>query len=258
MAAPSLFLVGVAIPWGFLGVVAVISDIGFAEEVKRYRWWIISTSLILGVLAEVFYLFWYVLYTNKKLKAQAKDLQAQNKDLTDQNDSVFRLMTRYKAEAQEDIFKRLRELAVSSILAPDWKKKGACVERFRVEPSIVGNEDIHMNDSLQRVIIFINLTAADGVLIGMRFFVQDPTDFRKYGTIVVTECYEHGSSCSIVEIDDPAFWVDVSNTLQSPNNSTIIHASPNVIVPSSPYRELNIENATQLLDWLIQLEAVDL
>ena len=232
-------------------MIAQLSDVGFSSEVIKYRWWIIISALSLGVLAVVFYIYWFLYY-------QLRTLRTDNKDLIEQRDSAFRLMKRYKAEAHEDIFKRLTELAVSNILESSWKEKGARVERFRVEQSAVGNEDLHTNGSLDRVTIFINLGNKDGVLIGMRFFVQDPTDFKTYGTIVVNDCHEKGSTCSIVETDHPAFWAEVMEALRSPADSPIIQASPNVIISTSPFKELSSENAIQLMDWLTKLERVEL
>lgn len=258
VTAVSLLLLFFGIPWVILGIVSVVSDVGFSSEITKYRWWIVGTAAALGVLAVVLYLYWFLYHQVMLLRLEVSTLRSQNQDLTEQKESAFRLMERYKTEAQEDIFKRLRELAISSILQPKWKKKGARVERFRVEGSVLGNEDLHVQDSLDRVTIFINLGSRDGVLTGMRFFVQDPTDFKKYGTIVVNACHEGGSSCSIVETDHPAFWVEIREALRSPSDSPIIQATQNIIVPTSPYKELDPENATQLLDWLIKLESVDL
>lgn len=258
LTVPSLFGLGFGIPWFVLGLVSVLSDVGFSSEVTKYRWWIISASAALGLVAVALYFYWFLYYQRRTLRAEIERLKKDNQDLNDQKESAFRLMRRYKADAQEDIFKRLRELAVSSILQPKWKEKGARVERFRVEQLVVGNEDLHTSDPLDRVTVFINLGDTDGVMVGMRFFVQDPTDFKKYGTIVVNDCHENGSSCSIVEIDHPAFWAEMREALQSPNDKLMIQASQNVIVPSSPYKELNSENAKQLLDWLIKLEPIDL
>jgi hypothetical protein len=256
LTVASLLILFVIIAWLFLGAVSVLSDIGFSSEITEYRWWIASAAASAGVLGVLFYVYWYLQNQVRTLRVQLENLRTEKQDLNEQKESAFRLMKRYKTEAQEDIFKRLQELALSSILQSEWKNKEARVERFRVEKSLPGNKDLHMADSLDRVTIFINLGSTDSVTVGMRFFVQDPTDLKKYGTIVINECHENGSSCSILEIEHPAFWVEVMEALKSQEDSPIINASPNVLVPTSPYRELSLESATELLDWLIKLEPV--
>jgi hypothetical protein len=180
LSAVALLAVGSSIPWAALGVVSVVSDIGFSEEVKNYRWWIILASLALGVLADVIYVFWYLRYRLGVQRSEIDRLTRENEDLHEQKESVFRLMKRYEAEAQESIFQRLTALAVSSIRESEWKKKGAKVERSRVERAPENDKDLQSTDSLYRVRVLINLGNNDGVITGMRFFVQDPTDLKKY------------------------------------------------------------------------------
>jgi hypothetical protein len=241
-----------------LEFVTKLSDLGFSGEVTNYRWWILLFAAGMGVLVVVGYLLFSLNHEVNSLGREVAGLKKDKQDLMDQKESLFRLMEGYKADAQEDIFKRLRELALSSILQSKWKEKGARVERFRIEQLPPGNEDLHLNVSMDRVTTFINLGAADGVLIGMKFFVQDPTDLEKYGTIVIKDCHENGSTCSIIEVDRQGFWADVFEALRSPNDSPTIPASPNIIVPTSPYKELSLESAEELLNWLIKLEPVDL
>jgi hypothetical protein len=258
LSAVALLAIGSSIPWATLGVVALVSDIGFSEEVKNYRWWIILASLALGVLADVIYVFWYCRYRLGVQRSEIDRLTRENQDLNEQKESVFRLMKRYEAEAKEDIFKRLQDLVISNLFQQEWKDKGARVERFRVEQSVAGNEDLHINDSPDRVTIFINLSMNDALSVGMRFLVQDPTDHKTYGTIVVNECHEEGSTCSIVETAHPAFWAEVTEAMKSPSASPIIIAKPNIIVPNNPYKALNEDNAEQLLQWLETLKPVQL
>lgn len=252
----TLVILFFAITWSCLGVISVLSDVGFSIEITQYRWWIVLVAVCAGVLSILSYIYWYLWHQVKDLRLQLITLKSENRDLNEQRDSAFRLMKRYRSEAQESIFTRLRELALSGILAPTWKEKGAKVERFRVEQSVVA--ELHADDSLSRVTIFINLGDKDGVLIGMRFIVQDPVDFKKYGTIVVNKCHEGGSACSIVDVDHAGFWAPVIEALRSPADTPIIHALPNAIIPSSPYQLLTDESAVQLLDWLIKLEGVEL
>jgi len=259
LSVPALLAIGFAIPWLTLGIVAVASDIGFSVEVTKYRWWLILISLSLGVLAVALYLYWFLYYHFAAERSEVKRLIKENTDLREQKESIFRLMKRYEAEAQESIFERLSALALSSLMESEWKKKGARVERCRVERAPQDDKDDLPNaDSLYRVRVLINLGQHDGVIIGMRFFVQDPTDLKKYGTIVVDDCYEKGSTCSIVQIDHQGFWAEVIDALQSPNDSQIIQAAPNVLVSTSPFKELSEESATELLDWLQKLETVKL
>jgi hypothetical protein len=245
------------IPWMILKVVSTLSDVGFSIEIANYRWKILLAAGITGVLAVALYLYWFLYYQQNTFRSEIRKLHQEIQDLNAQKDSVLRLMERYRSEAQESIFKRLQDLALSGILAPVWKEKGAKVQHFRVERSD-GTAGLQATDSLNRVTVFINLSEKDSVMIGMRFFVQDPVDFKKYGTIVITECHEQGSTCSIVDTEHTGFWTPVIKALQSPTDAEIINAMPNVITPASPYQQLNDETAAELLDWLNKLENVEL
>lgn len=244
-----------------LEVITVLSDIGFSDEVTRYRWWILLGATVVGLLGVTLYDYINVYRERNSLRNQKGELEQSNADLNEQKESVFRLMEAYKAEAQEDIFNRLKHLAIFSIHQQDWKQRGAKIDRFRVEQRMSQETGSDISgDTLSRVTILINLGSKDNVMKGMKFIVQDPADLKKYGTIIVRECHENGSACSIIETDHPAFWSEVKEALQSANHDSgvIIQASSNIIVPNNPFRELSSENAKQLLDWLQRLEAVEL
>ncbi len=253
----TLVLLFFVIAWSCLGVISVLSDAGFSKEITEYRWWIVLGAACAGVVSVLTYIYWYFWHQVSDLRSQVGALRSENRDLTEQKESALRLMERYRSEAQESIFKRLQDLALSGILAPVWKEKGAQVQRFRIE-RVTDTEGLHTKDSLDRVTVFINLNDKDGVMIGMPFFVQDPVDFKKYGTIVVKECHEQGSTCSIVDTEHTGFWTPVIKALQSPNDAEIINAMPNIITPTSPYQQLADNSAVELLDWLNKLEDVEL
>jgi hypothetical protein len=244
-----------------LEVITVLSDIGFSDEVTTYRWWILLGAAVIGLLGVTVYDYISTYKERKDLRSEKEKLEQSNSDLNEQKESAFRLMEAYKAEAQEDIFNRLKHLAIFSIHQQDWKQRGAKIDRFRVEQRIPPETESQIGgDTLGRVTILINLGSKDNVMKGMKFIVQDPADLKKYGTIVVRECHENGSACSIIETHHPAFWSEVREALQSPDHDSgvIIAASSNVIVPNNPFRELSSENAKQLLDWLQRLEGIEL
>jgi|ERR1051325_768165 hypothetical protein len=244
------------IPWLILGVVSTLSDVGFSTEIANYRWKILLVAGGAGVLAVTLYLYWFLYYQQKTSRFEIRVLKQQNQDLNAQNESVLRLMERYKAEAQEDIFNRLKQLALYSIHQQAWKAKGARVERFRVESR--GAEAVGNGNALERVTVLISLGSGDEVMRGMKFLVQDPTDLKEYGTIVIRECHPNGSVCSIFEIQHAAFWSKVTEAVSSGNTSEVIAAPPNVIVPNNPFKELTSDNAKQLLEWLQKLSPIDL
>ena len=254
----SLFALFIGIAWAVLGVFSVLSDIGFSTEVTKYRRWVLLTAAALGLLAVISYLYWFLYNQRNELRVENETLGQANQDLNEQKESAFRLMEKYKAEAQEDILNRLKQLATFSIHQHAWKRKPAKVERFRLDGPATDDEAIGLGDSWDRVTIIINLGTRDNVMKGMRFLVQDPTDLRKYGTIVVRECHEKGSACSIIDIEHPAFWAAVDEAVRSTDHrSAIIEAASNIIVPNSPFRELDADNAKQLLEWLQKLESVE-
>jgi hypothetical protein len=239
---------------GVLDRIALFSDLGFSKEIERYRWTILFIVL-LGSIIFVFVNEFRILRSQREaLKTSVGKLSDEIKDLSDQNASLFRLMEAYRVEAQADIFSRLKQLAVFSIKREEWSKK-AKVERFRVEklPN-QKNEELNIVESIT---VFINLGSQDDAMKGMQFIIQDPTDTKKYGTIRVEECFAAGSACSVIEMNHPAFWSDIEK-IRSDKKEKIIDAPANAITPHTPFRELNAESAKQILDWIRNLEEIEL
>jgi len=231
--------------------IATISDIGFADEIKQYRWIIIFVIVVFCIIMALIIEFSRIRQERATLETETTQLKLENTDLQKQRDSLLRLMEAYKLEAQEDIFNRLKQLAIFSIKREEWAIK-AKVERFRIEEfSKNGQEELPIIDCTT---VIINLGIQDDAMKGMQFIVQDPTDTTKYGIIRIVECFDSGSSCSIVEMNHPAFWSEI----QKLRDEQIIEAPANIITPYTPFRELNSESAKQTLEWLRNLEEVEL
>jgi hypothetical protein len=231
--------------FAILNVVATISDIGFADEIKQHR------ILILAIAAAGPILFILVSFHVR--------LYRERNDLEQQQQSAFRLMKHYKEEAQEDIFNRLKQLATFSLQQSEWQKKGAKIERFRIgEASIPNDIDVQVRIA-ELTTVIINLGTQDGIMKGMRFVVQDPNDSQKYGVIAVKEVLEKGAQCGIVEMSHQAFWYEVGQALTTGDGkSRVLEASANVIVPHSALKEMNQDSARQLLEWLQTVEDSEL
>lgn len=239
----------------FADKVATLSDIGFSDEIKHYRWIIIFAIVIFCIILALVIEFITIRREKTFLESEAQNLKVENEDLQKQKESLFRLMEAYRVEAQEDIFNRLKQLAVFSIKREQWKAK-AKVERFRIENLSKNSEEINIID---RTTVIINLGKQDEAMKGMQFLVQDPTDNAKYGVIRIEECFDAGSSCSIIELNHPAFWsevVKVNGSMET--EERIIDAPTNIIVPYTPFKELNTESAKQIVEWIQNLEDVEL
>ena len=249
----SLVLIFLAI----LGIVSIVSDIGFADVVTRFRVPILIAS---GIVALFSVGSWYLYHQRQeltKLRSTVDELKRKVDDLEQEKESAFRLMEKYRAQAQEDIINHLKRLAIFRIMQEKWREKGAKVERLRVE-EITAIEGIDPEFAAkERITVIINLGAHDNIMKGMGFIIQDPTDSRKYGVIVVEEVHPRGATCRIVEISHRAFWGDAVQALKEAK-SCILDAPTNVIVPDSPLKEISLESAQQLLTWLQSIERTEL
>lgn len=242
-----------------LNFIALVSDIGFAEEITNYRIQILKITFT-SVLVLILVSYYIRIYHERNtFRTRVSELEDKVCDLEQQKDSAFRLMERYKGEAQEDIFKKLKQLAIFSLRQQEWQSKGAKIDRLRVEESLVVNDlDIELIVA-ELTTVLINIGDQDNVLTGMRFIVQDPTDSRKYGVILVKETSDNGAACKIVEMNHPAFWYEVIQTIESKEGKAkIFTASANVIVPYSALKNMHPDSAKQLLEWLQTVEGTEL
>jgi hypothetical protein len=251
-----LFLI---VLFAILNPISLVSGIGYADEIKNHRRVIIEFTLAVAVIVILVSYYIRILKEKNILKQRIDGLQSKVTDLEQQRESAFRLMERYKEDAQEDIFNRLKQLAIFSIKQSEWQKKGAKIERFRLEESLIDNElDIELLIG-EHITVLINIGAQDDVHKGMRFIVQDPTDSQKYGVILVKETSDNGAACSIVEINHQAFWFEVIQAIESKNGKArILEASANVLVPYSPLKGMQPDSARQLLEWLQTVERTEL
>lgn len=242
-----------------LNLVTVISDIGFSEEVKNNRFWILASVIIASIV-----IVYFLLYKNNskkilELSDELRQANIKNSKLEEGNRSVLRLMELYKEEAQENIFKKLKQLATFSIRQKEWQNKGAKIETFRVEEFDVENNLDSQLAVAEFTTVLINLGTNDNILEGMRFIIQDPHDSKKYGRIVVKESSDTGSACKIVEMSHQAFWYEIVQEIEKKEGKgRILTASANIILPDSPFRDINVESAKELLDWLQTLENIEL
>ena len=249
-----------------LEIVALISDIGFSDEVRANRIRILILVLLTAISCVVIWFVNRYIQQVKRLRSGAYDLDLDNKrlqheiaDLKQQRDSILALMELYKPEAQESVIIRLKELAIISLRKRQWEKKQARIQRFRIEEARVSSDPVVSEHGCERVSVIINLGSNDGIMEGMLFNAQDPTDSLKYGSIRVTSVFDKGSVCAVIEMSHPAFWSDVLRAIDSAEGKIGIYsAAPNVIVAQNTLPDLNPQSAKQLLEWLQTIEAEEL
>jgi len=245
--------------FALLNPVSLVSDIGFAEEVRHYRALILEVALAIALVI-IFISYHISLYRERNtLEQSIRELRSKVDELEQDKESAFRLMERYKEEAQEDILNRLKQLATFSLRQQEWQQKGAKIERFRLEPSL-NESNLHTEIIIaENVTVLINLGVQDNVAKGMRFIVQDPNDLQRYGVITVNECSENGSACKIIEMSHQAFWYEVVQAVESKEGKAkILTASANIIVPDSPLKDMPPDGAKRLLEWLQTIKGVEL
>ncbi len=244
-----------------LGLTSLISDTGFAQEVHEYRVLVWIGSALIALIVAVGWLCYRnhrQLTGDKALICQLQEeittLKAEKDRDVQKLESAFRLMEKYKAQTQEDIIARLQQLALFSIMQKQWLRKGARVERLRVEQPKSTEE---YSEVKERIAVIVNLGAEDKVTAHMPFIVQDPTDSHQYGVIEIQEVHPEGATCRIVEIADVAFWSDALQAA-SEERPAIVEPSANVIMPASALKEIPPESAEQLLAWLQNIRRIEL
>lgn len=239
-----------------LSLVTVLSDTGFADQVvdNRLKVWA-GAVVVASFAALVGDLMWYHsrLRQSKaelqRLQASNSTIEAERDELKEQLDSALELIGAQRVHAQELLLDDLERAALLGVMADHWATKGAQVERFRVERGQDGQELSPSQRIGESVTVIINIGKNDRVTSGMQFVVEDPTDRRPYGVIVVDEAHDEGAHCRVVEILEDGFWIDALESLQQ-NRPCVKDLSANRIVPRSPLPTIDSANAQKLLDWV--------
>lgn len=247
-----------------LGLASTISDAGFAREIQEHRALVWKFSF--GI-ALVIALGWLIFKREKelmrsrqlvgKLQQEISRLKEELSRSVKERDSAFELMKQYRAQTQEDVLNQLQQLALFGMLQEQWRKKGAKVERLRVEEATqieIKDQDLEIE---KQIAVIVNLGARDEVVAGMEFIVQDPADCHEYGIIRVQGVYPSGASCIILQMSDMAFWNDVVEAVEQ-KRPQVFDAPSNMIVPVSPLREIPSESAQELLTWLQNIRRAEL
>jgi len=113
-----IFILLILVLFGVLGFVALVSDIGFSDEVKTYRFWILSLAFGVACFYVAIWLFISIIRENKRLRHQLVELQQQiDRQNTDQ-ENVVKLSEQKDEEIthlRQTILELIREITVGRI-----------------------------------------------------------------------------------------------------------------------------------------------
>lgn len=247
-----------------MGLVTIISDAGFSEEIQNNRGLVWAGSVGIALMVPFGWSFrqQYKELTDSRslvdqLQGEISDLKEQRDRAAQERDSGFALMKLYKAEIREDTISALQRLAFLAIKQEQWREKGAKVERLRVEETAAADDQGMYFGVEWPIVVIINLGAEDDVMEHMKFSVQDPTDLHEYGVIEIREVHPNGAQCRILEISDRAFWNDAELAVQE-GRAWVADAPANMILPVSALKGIPPESAQQLLTWLRSIRGIEL
>lgn len=269
-------------------LVTIVSDMGFSNEVTKYRWFIgIGGATIAALVASVSWAFSirqaYNLMVKTNASCQEETIRLSNENcslktllqqqtkmvellehtkqeneqkiqeqqlgiinLEKEKESLFRLMKKHQAQAEENVFIKLNRLATISVQQQKWLEVTPQVVNFRVEPkpSIAMTME---QEIVERLTVNISLGKQHNIVDGVIFRVQDPVDKKPYGIIVVTGVHLNGSTCEIIKIEHDAFWSEALTSIRE-DRPKIINAPKNELVP-----HITIEIEPKLAEDLLRI-----
>lgn len=240
------------------GVVALVSDIGFGDEITASRGHFVAWMLALGALtscAKEILDFenaarGHVASLNEANTEVAR-LNLLNESLGEDKESLLRLMESYKSSAYVDIVDQLETFLHARISLSELEGARLQAERARIDSEASPNDvpaDIKMT---HRAIIIISGGKEQGVREGMSFHVVDPDTGATYAVLSATEVHASASECSVIGQYDNVFMSEILEKLNSDTSGTVALTS-NRLIPLMPdgLSEMDADSARQLLSAL--------
>jgi hypothetical protein len=229
------------------GFISLVSDLGFGEEIAQYRWQIWLGLVILSIFLVLIYKYGESLSIISGLNNTIEINMSQLEDSKVQQESLLRLMEKYKRAAYTEVLEHLNLLLILTAKRGEWQTSQARITKIKVKPySVAENIDLEFAKK-ERIDIIINIGQKAGVCEGMEFWVRDPQIPLDYGVISVSKVHENGSICTLLEQLDPSFWEKFYEVTDK-NTPRILDAPDNLIVPNLPpsFDTITPENADSL------------
>lgn len=228
-----IFITIIIVFLALAGLIALINDLGFGDDIVKYRFQI---SLVLIILSIIVVLVYEVVKDTRmisNLNNQIKDINGQLDEAKVQAESVLRLMEKYKRAAYAEVLDHLNRLLIYTSKREEWQANQAQVTKVKVKP-FSGAEAIDLEFARkERIDVIINIGQKAGVREGMEFLVRDPQIPLDYGVISVREVHPDGAYCTLIEEFYAGFWAKIHETTEK-NTPKILVVADNRIVPNLP------------------------
>ncbi|MBE3142037.1 MAG: hypothetical protein IMZ53_15800 [Thermoplasmata archaeon] len=215
------------------GLISLFGDLGFGDEVIKYRWQIWLVLVVLSVIGVLIYDVVRNYRTISGLNNQIMAIKGQLDEAKLQEESLLRLMEKYKRAAYAEVLEHLNRLLILTSKRDEWQTNQARVTKVRVKPfSAAENIDPEFAHK-ERIDIIINIGQKAGVCEGMEFLVRDTQIPLDYGIISVSKVHSDGAVCILTEELDAGFWGQFNESIEKPV-AKIYEVPDNRIVPNLP------------------------
>jgi cell shape-determining protein MreC len=215
------------------GLISLVGDLGFGENIATYRWQIWIILIVLSVIGVLTYEVIKGTRMVSSLNNQIKVIKDQLEEAKKREDSLLRLMEKYKRSAYAEVLQHLDRLLILVIKRDEWLTNDAHVSKVRIKP-YSGAEVIDPEFARkERIEIIISIGQKAGVTEGMEFLMTDSQIPLEYGLISVSKVYADGASCILIEELDTGFWAQFHG-LTKKQAAKIVEAPDNRIVPYLP------------------------
>lgn len=229
------------------GLISFIGDLGFGDEIVKYRSQIFLVLVISSIIGVLVYEVVKGQRMISNLNNQIRDINRQLDEAKLQEESLLRLMEKYKRAAYAEVLEHLSRLLILTAKREQWQTVQAQVTKVRVKP-FSGAEAIDPEFARkERIDVIINIGQKAGVCEGMEFLVRDSQIPLDFGVISVRKVHADGAICTLVEELDTGFWEQFyESTDKHPMN--ILEVPENRIVPNLPgaFNSITPESADNL------------
>jgi hypothetical protein len=215
------------------GLISLFGDLGLGAEIVAYRYHIWLGLFVLSIIGVLVY---EVVKEVQKISSLSNQIELVNGQLDEaklREESLLRLMEKYKRSAYAGVLEHLNRLLTLTIKRDEWQANQAHVTKVRIKPySAAENIDPEFARK-ERLEIIIDIGQKAGVCEGMEFLVSDPQIPLDYGVISVSKVHVDGAICILIEELDASFWSHYYE-LMGKHTTKILEVPDNRIVPNLP------------------------
>jgi len=215
------------------GLVTIFDALGFGAEIAKYRRQILPVLIILSIIGVLIQEVVKSSQTISNLTNQIKLNKDQLDEAKQQEESILRLMEKYKRSAFTELLENVDRLLILAIKRDEWRTNQARVTKVRIKQYSAAESIDPEFARKERIEIIINIGKKAGVSEGMEFLVMDPQIPLDYGLVSVIKVFPDGAICALVEELDYSFWEPI-HELPTKHTSKMIEVPDNRIIPYLP------------------------